>query len=79
MRNYREIIKNLIQLNQLIFNINTNFFPKFSKNIFDKIDDVLADHYGFTNEQKHFIKTFDKKFRISENKCYIKDAFVLMT
>lgn len=44
------------------------FYSKFSKHIIDRIDDVLADHYGFTNEQAQFIKTFDEQFRMNEGK-----------
>jgi hypothetical protein len=42
------------------------FFPKKSKHIIDKIDDVLADHYDLSPEQKNFIKQFDEKFRMGE-------------
>jgi len=42
------------------------FYPGKSKHIIDQIDDVLADHYGFTEQQKNFIKSFDKRFRMGE-------------
>ncbi len=29
---------------------------------------MLADHYGFTSEQNHLIKTFDEQFRMKEGK-----------
>lgn len=42
------------------------FYPKKSKQIIDQIDDVLADHYGFSEAQRNFIKTFDERFRMGE-------------
>lgn len=46
--------------------IYQEFYPKHSKPIIDKIDDVLANHYGLTEEQKQFVKTFDERFRMGE-------------
>jgi hypothetical protein len=43
------------------------FFPKYSKHIIDVIDIVLADHYGFTEEQASFIRNFDLKSRINDD------------
>jgi hypothetical protein len=40
--------------------------PKRSKSIIDKIDDMFADYFGFSKEEKEFIKTFDLKFRTEE-------------
>jgi hypothetical protein len=40
--------------------------PKRSKSIIDKIDDMFADYFEFSKEEKEFIKTFDLKFRIEE-------------
>ncbi len=40
------------------------FYPKESKNIIDKIDDVLALHYGFTDAEIEFIRNFDLMFRM---------------
>jgi hypothetical protein len=40
------------------------FYPKYSKPIIDKIDDVLADLYRLTTEEREFIKHFDKEFRM---------------
>jgi hypothetical protein len=39
--------------------------PSKSKSIIDQIDDVFADHFGFDDEEKKFIKEFDIEFRIS--------------
>jgi hypothetical protein len=38
--------------------------PKISINIIDQIDEILATHYGFTDDEKRFIKNFDLKFRL---------------
>ena len=40
------------------------FYPGKSKKIIDQVDDILAEHYGFTNEEKDYIKNFDLKFRL---------------
>lgn len=42
------------------------FFPGKSKSIIDKIDDVLADHYKFSKEEKEYIKNFSIEFRLGE-------------
>jgi len=35
-----------------------------SKDIIDKIDDIFAEYYGFTDEERQFIKEFDIEFRM---------------
>jgi methylase of polypeptide subunit release factors len=40
------------------------FYPKLSKSIIDEIDRVLAQHYGFTNEELDFIINYDIKYRM---------------
>lgn len=40
------------------------FFPRHSKKILDKIDCVLAKHYGFTDEELDFIINYDIKYRM---------------
>jgi hypothetical protein len=42
------------------------FFPHKSKNIIDKIDIVLAEHYGFTEEELDFIINYDIKYRMGK-------------
>ncbi len=42
------------------------FFPHKSKNIIDKIDMVLAEHYGFTEEELDFIINYDIKYRMGK-------------
>jgi hypothetical protein len=40
------------------------FWPRYSKLIIDKIDRVLAKHYGFTDEELDFIINYDIKYRM---------------
>ncbi|MCM1491488.1 MAG: SAM-dependent methyltransferase [Muribaculum sp.] len=42
------------------------FFPKYSKPIIDEIDRVLAEHYGFTEEELDFIINYDIKYRMGD-------------
>jgi type I restriction-modification system DNA methylase subunit len=44
------------------------FHPGKSKPIMDRIDDVLARHYGFTAEELDYIKNFSIEFRLGENR-----------
>ena len=43
------------------------FYPSRSKPIIDKIDRVLAKHYGFTDEELDFIINYDIKYRMGRN------------
>ena len=40
------------------------FYPVRSKTIVDRIDRVLAEHYGFTDEELDFIINYDIKYRM---------------
>ena len=40
------------------------FYMKMSKSIIDEIDRVLAEHFGFTEEELDFIINYDIKYRI---------------
>ena len=42
------------------------FYPRKSKPIIDKIDIVLAKHYGFTEEELDFIINYDIKYRMGD-------------
>jgi len=42
------------------------FYPKYSKPIIDEIDKVLAQHYGFTDEELDFIINCDIKYRMGK-------------
>ena len=44
--------------------IYDEFYPRHSKPIIDKIDSVLAEHYGFTEEELDFIINYDIKYRM---------------
>lgn len=39
-------------------------FPRRSKVIIDEIDEVLANHYGFTDSELDFMRNFDVKYRM---------------
>ena len=42
------------------------YHPKHSKPIIDKIDDLLAKYYGFTEEELDFIINYDIKYRMGD-------------
>lgn len=42
------------------------FFPKLSKSVIDKIDTMLAHHYGLTDEELDFIINYDIKYRMGD-------------
>jgi hypothetical protein len=44
--------------------IYDEFYPRYSKPIIDQIDQVLAQHYGFTDEELDFIINYDIKYRM---------------
>jgi len=44
-----------------------HIFPKKSKAIIDEIDCVLAQHYGFTDEELDFIVNYDIKYRMGQD------------
>lgn len=41
-----------------------SFQPRLSKSIIDEIDKILAQHYGFTDEELDFIINYDIKYRM---------------
>lgn len=43
------------------------FYPRLSKPIIDEIDQVLARHYGFTEEELEFIINYDIKYRMGRD------------
>ena len=43
------------------------FRPSMSKPIIDEIDQVLARHYGFTDEEVDFIINYDIKYRMGRD------------
>ena len=42
------------------------FYPRLSKPIIDEIDELLAKHYGFTEEELDFIINYDIKYRMGD-------------
>jgi hypothetical protein len=42
------------------------FQPRHSKPIIDKIDTLLAKHYGFTPEELDYIVNYDIKYRMGD-------------
>ena len=38
-----------------------------SKPILDQIDSLLAEHYGFSDEEVDFIITYDLKYRLGQD------------
>ncbi|MEG3874092.1 MULTISPECIES: Eco57I restriction-modification methylase domain-containing protein [unclassified Microcoleus] len=44
-----------------------SFYPSSSKPIIDEIDRVLAQHYGFTDEELDFIINYDIKYRMGKD------------
>jgi hypothetical protein len=43
------------------------FYPRESKALIDQIDRVLAQHYGFTDEELDFIINYDIKYRMGRD------------
>jgi hypothetical protein len=41
--------------------------PKASKPIIDKIDEALAEHYGFSPIERDFLINYDIKYRMGQN------------
>ena len=48
--------------------IYQEFYPRLSKCVIDDIDRVLAQHYGFTDEELDFIINYDIKYRMGLGK-----------
>jgi len=46
--------------------IYDEFYPKLSKPIVDKSDEMLAEHYSFTEEELDFIINYDIKYRMGK-------------
>ena len=49
-----------------------NFQVARSKNILDKIDTVIASHYGLSDDELDFVKSFDEKYRFPLDKTLIR-------
>jgi len=44
------------------------YWPEYSKSIMDKIDRILAKHYGLTDEELDYITNYDIKYRMGQDK-----------
>ena len=42
------------------------FYPRYSKPLIDRIDCILAQHYGFTHEELDYIINYDIKYRMGK-------------
>ena len=42
------------------------YHPSLSKPLIDEIDKILAEHYGFTEEELDFIINYDIKYRMGD-------------
>jgi hypothetical protein len=45
------------------------FYPRESKRFIDKIDKILAEHYGFSDEELDFITNYDIKYRMGQDEA----------
>ncbi|MFM5999284.1 MAG: Eco57I restriction-modification methylase domain-containing protein [Dolichospermum sp.] len=59
------IMKDINYVKQGILKVQF-FSPKLSKPIIDEIDKILAEHYGFTEEELDFIINYDIKYRMGK-------------
>ena len=50
-----------------------SFQPRLSKPVIDQIDEVLAKHYGFTDEELDFIINYDIKYRMGRESLKDED------
>ena len=74
LSNLSNELSNDLQLNSRFLEYNYSsgwrkfqaFYPRNSKPIIDKIDKVLAKHYGFTEEELDFIINYDIKYRMGD-------------
>ena len=51
----------------------SEFYPKMSRNIIIEIDNILADYYGFTNEELDYIINYEIRFRLGEENSEEED------
>jgi hypothetical protein len=61
MKNYKTHSKIMTNVNGAL---REEIYPKYAKSVIDKIDDILAKHYGLTHDEAMYIKQFDERFRM---------------
>jgi len=55
----------IVRMQQLTGEVRIQaFFPGKCKDTIDRIDDAIAKHYGFTDEELDFIINYDIKYRM---------------
>ncbi len=64
MRDYQRNMKE--RYNRTTQCFESYYYPVKSKPIIDEIDKVLAEHYGFTEEELDFIINYDIKYRMGD-------------
>jgi len=66
MKDLQDKSKRVIYAKQKGKTIYDQYKPRDSKLIIDEIDKILAEHYGFTNEELDFIINYDIKYRMGK-------------
>jgi hypothetical protein len=64
MKNLKQTAKIYKRISKGILTEFDSFYPMHSKSIINKIDKILAKHYGFTEEELDFIVNYDIKYRM---------------
>lgn len=64
LNSYFENAENRLRQGEIISTVEMNFDVGRSKPIIDQIDQILAVHYGFTEEELDFIINYDIKYRM---------------
>ncbi|MBI5206544.1 MAG: SAM-dependent methyltransferase, partial [Candidatus Firestonebacteria bacterium] len=66
LKSYFKNTEERIRSGKIISTKEVNFDMRKSKPIIDEIDKVLAEHYGFTQEELDFIINYDIKYRMGK-------------
>ena len=65
--NSKILIRNYSSKGRVFEMKKQHYYIKKSKHIIDEIDKVLAEHYGFTEEELDFIINYDIKYRMGKS------------
>ena len=66
MTDYRRNSRVYKRISKGVLTSFDSFYPSQSKPIIDEIDELLAKHYGFTEEELDFIINYDIKYRMGD-------------
>ena len=74
LEKYCDLLMDELQRNSIMVNAKyrtgdvefAQYLPAKSKNLIDEIDKILAQHYGFTEEELDFIINYDIKYRMGD-------------